>query len=126
MLGFDLSINPFSLCPSYQPLAKLPFAERIAALRDPQVRARLLMEEPGDALIPLARLGRGYDFMWPLGDPPNYEPTPEDLDRRAGRARRASTRPSWPTTCCWRTTAAACCWWRSPTTAAARSTRSMR
>jgi N-acyl-D-amino-acid deacylase len=77
VLGFDLSINPFSLCPSYEPLAKLPFAERIAALRDPQVRARLLMEDPGEAIIPLARLGRRYDFMWPLGDPPNYEPTRE-------------------------------------------------
>ena len=78
VLGFDLSINPFSLCPSWQPLAKLPFAERIAALRDPQVRARLLMEEPGEALIPLSRVGRRYDFMWPLGDPPNYEPKAED------------------------------------------------
>jgi len=78
VLGFDLSINPFSLCPSYQTLAKLPFAERIAALRDPSVRARLLMEDPGEAIIPLARLGRRYDFMWPLGDPPNYEPKAED------------------------------------------------
>jgi N-acyl-D-aspartate/D-glutamate deacylase len=78
VLGFDLSINPFSLCPSYQPLVKLPFAERIAALRDPQLRARLLTEEPGEALIPLSRLGRRYEFMWPLGDPPNYEPRAED------------------------------------------------
>ena len=77
VLGFDLSINPFSLCPSYQPLAKLPFAERIAALRDPTMRARLLVEDPGEAIIPLARLGRRFDFMYPLGDPPNYEPTPE-------------------------------------------------
>jgi N-acyl-D-aspartate/D-glutamate deacylase len=78
VLGFDLSINPFSLCPSWQPLTKLPFAERIAALRDPSLRARLLMEDPGEAIIPLARLGRRYDFMWPLGDPPNYEPKAED------------------------------------------------
>jgi N-acyl-D-amino-acid deacylase len=78
VLGFDLTINPFSLCPSYGPLAKLPFAERIAALRDPVMRARLLMEDPGEAIIPLARLGRRYDFMWRLDDPPNYEPAPED------------------------------------------------
>jgi N-acyl-D-amino-acid deacylase len=77
VLGFDLSINPFSLCPSYQPLIKLPFARRIAALRDPQVRARLLAEEPGDAIIPLARMGRRFNFIYPLGDPPNYEPTQE-------------------------------------------------
>ena len=77
VLGFDLSINPFSLCPSYQPLAKLPFGERIAALRDPDVRAKLIAEDPGESIIPLARLGRRFDFMYPLGDPPNYEPTPE-------------------------------------------------
>jgi N-acyl-D-aspartate/D-glutamate deacylase len=77
VLGFDLSINPFSLCPSYQPLAKLPFEERIKALRDPQMRARLLMEDAEEAIIPLTRLGRRFEFMYPLGDPPNYEPTPE-------------------------------------------------
>jgi N-acyl-D-aspartate/D-glutamate deacylase len=75
VLGFDLSVNPFSLCPSYQPLIKLPFAQRIAALRDPAMRARLLTEEPGDAIIPLARMGRRFNFIYPLGDPPNYEPT---------------------------------------------------
>jgi len=78
VLGFDLSVNPFSLCPSWRPLAKLPFAERIAALRDPAVRARLLSEDADPALIPLARLGRRFEFMYPLGDPPNYEPSPED------------------------------------------------
>lgn len=78
VLGFDLSINPFSLCPSYEPLAKLPFAQRVQALRDPQVRARLMMEEPEEGLIPLARLGRRYEFMYPLGDNPNYEPRRED------------------------------------------------
>ena len=36
------------------------------------------MEEPADALIPLSRFGRSYDFMWPLTDPPNYEPQAED------------------------------------------------
>ena len=92
VLGFDLSVNPFSLCPSYQPLAKLPFAERVAALRHPQMRARLLMEEPGDALIPLARMGRRFEFMWPLGDPPNYEPSPEDSV--ASQARRRGIEPA--------------------------------
>jgi N-acyl-D-aspartate/D-glutamate deacylase len=87
--GFDLTINPFSLCPSYQPLAKLPFAERVRALKDPEVRARLLMEDAGEALIPLARLGRRYEFMWPLGDPPNYEPDPADsIAARAARSNR--------------------------------------
>ncbi len=90
VLGFDLSINPFSLCPSYAPLAKLPFAERIAALRDPQVRARLMLEDPEEAIIPLARFGRRFDFMYPLGDPPNYEPRPEDSIAAQAAARGIS------------------------------------
>ena len=77
VLGFDLSVNPFSLCPSWAPLAALTSAERIEALRDPGLRARLLMEEPGQALIPLARMGRRFDHIYPLGDPPDYEPARE-------------------------------------------------
>ncbi|HEX3920243.1 MAG TPA: amidohydrolase family protein [Caulobacteraceae bacterium] len=78
VLGFDLSINPFSLCPSWEALARLPFGERIKALRDPEVRARLLSEDANDPVIPLSRLGRLYERMYPLNDPPNYEPAPED------------------------------------------------
>ena len=92
VLGFDLSVNPFSLCPSWAELARLPFDRRIAALRDPQVRARLLVEEPGDALIPLARMGRRFEFIWPLGDPPDYEPAPEDSV--AAQARRRGIDPA--------------------------------
>lgn len=77
VLGFDLSVNPFSLCPSYQKLAKLSFDERVKELRKPEVRARLLMEEPQDPLIPLARFGRTFEQTYPLGDPPDYEPAPE-------------------------------------------------
>jgi N-acyl-D-aspartate/D-glutamate deacylase len=76
VLGFDLTVNPFNLCPSYQPLAKLPFEERIAALKDPMVRARLLMEDAGESFLPLTRLGRRYEYMFPMSDPPNYEPDP--------------------------------------------------
>ncbi len=76
VLGFDLTVNPFNLCPSYQPLAKLPFEERIEALRDPMVRARLLMEDAQDSFLPLTRLGRRFDYIFPMGDPPNYEPDP--------------------------------------------------
>jgi N-acyl-D-aspartate/D-glutamate deacylase len=76
VLGFDLTVNPFNLCPSYQPLAKLPFEERIAALRDPMMRARLLMEDAGESILPLTRLGRRYEYMFPMSDPPNYEPDP--------------------------------------------------
>src|SRR3546814_11522546 len=47
--GLNTSVNPFSLCPSYEPLAALPLAERVAAMRDPALKARLLAEEIGRA-----------------------------------------------------------------------------
>lgn len=87
VLGFDLSVNPFSLCPSYQPLAKLPFEERLKELRKPEMRAKLLMEEPQDPLIPLARFGRTFDQTYPLSDPPDYEPAPETSIAAQAKAR---------------------------------------
>lgn len=65
------------LCPSFQPIAKLPLAETVAALRDADLRARLL-SEPLDTGHPLAMMGRQWKWMFPLGDPPNYAPRRED------------------------------------------------
>jgi N-acyl-D-aspartate/D-glutamate deacylase len=74
VIGHELSVNPFCLCPSYQPLARLPFEERLVVLRDPGVRARLLSEAPLDPVAPLAMMGRYFERMFPLTDPPDYEP----------------------------------------------------
>jgi N-acyl-D-aspartate/D-glutamate deacylase len=91
VLGFDLSVHPFCLCPSFQPLARLPFDLRIAELRKPEVRARLLMEEPIDPLVPLSKLGRAFERMYPFNDPPDYEP-PEELSI-AVQARKRGIEP---------------------------------
>lgn len=48
LFGLDLSFHPFCLNPSYRPLAALPLAERVARMRDPEVRARILSEKPED------------------------------------------------------------------------------
>jgi N-acyl-D-aspartate/D-glutamate deacylase len=90
MLGFEISQNPFVDCPSYADVAKLPFPARIAALRDPSLRARLLSENAADP-----RMGnrlRRWDRIFPLGDPADYEPTP---DRSIGaEARRTGADPA--------------------------------
>src|SRR4029077_15214001 len=82
--------NPFCLCPSYQPLALLPFEERIAALRDPAVRARLLHEQPMDPIAPLAVMGRHFERMFSFRDPPDYEPP---LSQSIAARARAEGRP---------------------------------
>ncbi len=76
LLGFELSQNPFMGRASYQQLAHLPFAERMQHLRDPAFRAKLLAE-PFDGSRRTLRVQR-WDTLFPLGDPPNYEPAPED------------------------------------------------
>jgi len=48
LFGLDLSFHPFCLNPSYRPLANLPLPERVARMRDPELRARLLAEQPED------------------------------------------------------------------------------
>ncbi len=83
--GHELSVNPFCLCPSYQALDRLPFAEKIAELRKPEVRAKIVAEPPADG-HPLALIGRNWDWMFPFNDPPNYEPP---LDTSIGAQARA-------------------------------------
>ncbi|WP_259460708.1 amidohydrolase family protein [Paraburkholderia sp. BL23I1N1] len=45
-LGLDMSSHPFMNSPSYQAIAHLPLAARVAEMRRPEVRARLLSEKP--------------------------------------------------------------------------------
>ena len=90
MLGFEISQNPFVECPSWAEVANLPFPARLAALRDPSLRARLLGETPRDP--ELTRRLRRWDRIFPLGDPADYEPP---ADRSIGaEARRAGVDPA--------------------------------
>jgi N-acyl-D-aspartate/D-glutamate deacylase len=46
MVGLTSTLDPLLPLPSYRAIAGLPLAERVAALRDPALRARLLAETP--------------------------------------------------------------------------------
>jgi len=76
MLGLELSRNPFQTHPSYKALAHLPLAERVARLRQPEVRAAILNENASDTDDPLF-FRPNYDKMYLLGNPPDYEQPPE-------------------------------------------------
>src|SRR5438552_4781977 len=56
ILGIATSLNPFSFRDSYRALDKLPAADRLARLRDPEVRRRILEEAPSER--ELARMGQ--------------------------------------------------------------------
>jgi len=74
LLGFELSENPFLGCASWQELASLDIDARVAMLRDPNLRARLIAE-PGRTSAQIKRL-RDWERIFPFGDPPQYEPDP--------------------------------------------------
>ena len=79
LFGLDLSLNPFKLHPSYQAIEGLPFAERLAKLRTPELRARILAEKAsGDAPDPILQflVSRSLDG-YRMGDQANYDPDPE-------------------------------------------------
>jgi len=78
LFGLQSSLHPFISHPTYRDeLAGLPLADRVARLRDPAVRARLLAEEPTFD-NPIARyLITNWSQIYPLGDPPDYEPPAE-------------------------------------------------
>jgi N-acyl-D-aspartate/D-glutamate deacylase len=70
LFGLQATFSPFERNPAYAEVADLPFDERLAALVDPAVRARILAaESPADT-------GR-FDDLYLLGDPPDYEQPPE-------------------------------------------------
>ncbi|WP_419253885.1 N-acyl-D-amino-acid deacylase family protein [Caulobacter sp. ErkDOM-YI] len=77
LFGLELTLNPFSQSAVYGEIARLPLAERVTALRDPEFRARLLAEE-GDPQGPFAGSAlRAWDNLFPMGAVPDYEPTAE-------------------------------------------------
>lgn len=92
LLGHELTLNPFYTTATYQAMQSLPFAERLAKLRDPQVRAQILSEPPDpDPALVLGRSVRNFDYMFVLGDPPDYE-QPWELSI-AGRAKAKGVTP---------------------------------
>ncbi|HME70340.1 MAG TPA: amidohydrolase family protein [Myxococcota bacterium] len=75
LIGHSSRIHPFADRPTFAALQELPFAERISRLRDPAVKRRILEERnPQTLSMLLNQLGR----LFPMGDPPNYEPHQSD------------------------------------------------
>jgi N-acyl-D-aspartate/D-glutamate deacylase len=90
VIGLELSGNPFVLYPSYRELADLPLADRVAELRKPEVRERILADKPAADGHPLMFAVQAWEWMFPLGDPPNYEPDASESIGARARARGVS------------------------------------
>ena len=78
VLGLQCTLHPFLTNSLYRDIAELPLAERVSVMRDPDLKARIVAEavarrdtdrSPGGIL-------NGFDRMFELADPPDYEPVP--------------------------------------------------
>jgi N-acyl-D-aspartate/D-glutamate deacylase len=89
LLGLEATFHPFIGFPSYKAISQLPLAERVAKMKDPAFKARILTEKSekiagdGSSVPPMAdRFLANIDFiamrMFRLGEKPNYEPPKED------------------------------------------------
>ncbi|WP_313807641.1 N-acyl-D-amino-acid deacylase family protein [Sphingobium sp.] len=86
LYGLDLSYHPFSLNPGFRPLAQLPLEEKVARMRDPELRARLLAEEPEDPNPAFVGLLKSITALYRISDPADYNFKPEDsLQAEAAR-----------------------------------------
>ena len=87
IVGFEFSRHPFLACPSYQEVAKLAPDARLAALRDPARKARILAELEGADDEMSVMLSNRFGGMYEMTDDPDYEPSKDDsIEARATRA----------------------------------------
>ncbi len=92
LLSWDGTVNPFSFHSNYAALSIMSHEERLTELRKPEVRAAILAEDDplmGDDFMDT--IIAGWDKLYELGDPPNYEPSAEDSI--AARAAQAGVPP---------------------------------
>lgn len=96
ILGLELTLHPFLTNSVYAEIADLPLADRVAALRTPTFRERLLArhrerqaernrDKLGGSLI------SKFDLLFEMADEPDYEPSLNDSI--AARARRDGVTP---------------------------------
>jgi N-acyl-D-amino-acid deacylase len=91
LFGFQSTAHPFIFAPAFQQLAALPPSEKLQKLADPEVRRAIVEFAPDVTGMPgtAALLANGFHMMFPLGDPPQYEPAPDEsiaaIAEREGR-----------------------------------------
>ncbi len=90
--GLQTDLNLFRNRPAYVAIEGLPLAERVAKMKDPSIKETILgpdrIVEP-DGFASLMERPEVLARTFPLGDPPNYEPSPEEsvaaIAEREGR-----------------------------------------
>jgi N-acyl-D-aspartate/D-glutamate deacylase len=76
LFGWDSTAHPFVFHRTWRTLADLSRADRQARLRDPEVREAMVTERVEVSGL-AAFITSAWHKLFPLGDPPEYEPGPE-------------------------------------------------
>lgn len=74
VMSLDTTRNPFSASQTYGEIAGLPLEQRVATMRRPDVRERILDEARRAAV---QEKQRRFDMVFPLRDAADYEPAPD-------------------------------------------------
>lgn len=94
LLSFASTTNPFLGCPTFRRISDgVPVAERLRRLAEPEIKAAILDEHKDRHATGFAEtLFHGFDKMFRMTDPVDYEP---DLSQSLGaQARRANAHPA--------------------------------
>ena len=87
LLGLDLTMNPFTVHPVYQEIKDKTLQEKVAALRDPDFRARLLASKPDPNNPFVKSLLRNFGKLFTLDAVPDYEPEADRTVEAIAKAR---------------------------------------
>ena len=123
VIGHELSANPFSLLPSYQPLAKLPLAQRLVETAPPGSARQAAERSAGGRALRLCSPSDAISNSCspsPIRRITSRRWTPASPPRHAGAA---FARKNSLTICCWKRKATRCCMSRWPIIRTARWTR---
>jgi len=89
LLGLQGTLNPFVAHEAFAAIKDRPLKDKVAAMRDPAFRARIMAENDARQSHPLARRVMMFEQIYPLGNPPDYEPPRESaIAEQAKRAHR--------------------------------------
>jgi N-acyl-D-aspartate/D-glutamate deacylase len=91
LLGLQCSLHPLLTNPVYRDIADRSLADQVAVLRDPGFKDRVVAAgiAQREERRRRGRILDGFDAMYVLGDPPDYEPDPaSSIARRAQRTGR--------------------------------------
>ncbi len=91
LLGLS-TFHPFSFTPGWSEIALLPVEDQLARMADPDFRRRGLEEMAALEDDPIVAGFMQPDTIFQLGDPPDYEPAP---DQSVAARARADGRSAW-------------------------------